>query len=144
MDLSKILSVSGKAGLYKMVAQAKNGAIVESLADKKRIQIFSGDNASTLEEISIYTLNDDLPLKDVFKKMYENLKCGKALESKADEKSLKSFFEEIIPDYDKDRVYVSHIRKILSWYNLLLEHNLLEFEDEDSKKEEPIAEKPKE
>ncbi len=135
MDLSKVLSISGKPGLFLMVGEAKNNLIVESLIDGKKTPSFAHDRVSTLKEISVYTDTEDIPLEDVFKNIYDHTE-GKAVASpkKASSEELKSLFEAVLPDYDKDAVYVSDIKKIFSWYNLLLEKGLIVFEEE---KEEP-------
>jgi hypothetical protein len=138
-DLSKILSITGKPGLFKMVAQAKNGVIVESLIDGKRFQAFSHDKVSSLEEISVFTDTDDKPLREILKTIKEKTEGGKAPDPKADNQKLKEFFETIMPDYDRDRVYVSHMKKIYAWYNLLHEKDMLDFAEKEEEKEE-IAE----
>ena len=155
MDLSKILSISGKPGLYLMVGEAKNNLIVESLIDGKKIPSFAHDRVSTLKEISIYSENEDVALEDVLKNI-NNYTDGQPIENpkKSSNDILKSTFAEILPDYDRDTVYVSDIKKIFSWYNLLLEKDMLDFteeeeeiddtndgEDEDVKKEEEQKEK---
>lgn len=138
MNLKEIMAIAGKPGLYKMIAQAKNGIVVESLIDQKRMQAFTHDKISTLEEISIYTESEDMPLRQVLQTMYQKLEGKPAPENKADNNKLKQFFGEMIPAYDKERVYVSHMQKIVNWYNLLLEHNLIDNinEDEDQATEE--------
>ena len=141
MDLSKILAISGKPGLYKMLAQTKNGMVVESIRDGKRLTAFSHERISTLEEISIYTDDKDMPLKDALKAIYEKLNGKAAISHKSEGNELKSFFEEAIPEYDKENVYVSDIRKVISWYNTLHEHNMLDFSEEEEKKEEDKGEK---
>jgi len=142
MDLSKILSISGKPGLFKMLAQTKNGMVVESLLDGKRSTAFSHERISTLEEISIYTDDEDIPLKDVLKAIYEKQNGEAALSHKSEGDELKSFFEEAVPEYDKENVYVSDIKKVINWYNTLHEHSLLDFtEEEEEKKEEEKEEK---
>jgi len=133
MDLSKILSIAGKNGLFKVVTQAKHAVIVESLIDSKRFPAFGNEKISSLEEISVFTTGEDLPLKDVFKAMYEKLEGKPAIDPKSDNNSLTKFFLGMIPDYDKDRVYVSDIKKMVSWYNMLLEKQLLDFTEEVSK-----------
>ncbi len=132
MDLSKILSISGKPGLYLMVGEAKNNLIVESLLDGKKIPSFAHDRVSTLKEISIYTDSEDVALEKVFKSIFDYT-GGKAVDSskKSSGDSLKSTFAEILPDYDRNAVYVSDIKKIFSWYNLLLEKELLDFTEEE-------------
>ncbi|HHN47740.1 MAG TPA: hypothetical protein ENN08_02200 [Bacteroidales bacterium] len=145
-DLSTILSISGKPGLYKKVAQAKNGLIVESLTDGKRFQAFAHDKVSSLDDISIFTESGDKSLKEILQKIREITDNGQAPDPKSDNQKLKEFFEKVMPDYDRERVYVSHIKKIYLWYNLLLEKNMLDFTeepeeaDESSKNEETSAE----
>lgn len=137
MELSKILSVSGRPGLYKMLSQTKNGFIVESLQDGKRFPVFSHIRVSSLEEISIYsTSEEDIPLKDIFRKMYEHLDGKEAIDSKSSDKEIIAFFEEIVPEYDKEQVYLSDMKKVLSWYNQLLEKDMLDFSEEEEEEEE--------
>jgi hypothetical protein len=138
MELSKILAISGKPGLYKMLSQTKAGFIVESLTDGKRFPVFAHERVSTLEEISIFITGDeDMPLKEVFRKIYDKLGGKPGLDAGADSKALKSFFLETIPAYDQERVYISDIKKTLSWYNLLLEKDMMDFkEDEPETKED--------
>lgn len=133
MDLTEILSISGKPGLYKMLSQTKTGMLVESMQDKKRFPVFAHEKVSSLEEISIFTEDDDIPLKDVFKKIYDLLEGDKALSHKSSADELKEFFDDAIPDYDKDRVYVSDIKKVIQWYNLLHEMEMLDFSEEETK-----------
>ncbi len=134
MDLTKILSISGRPGLFKVISQGKNAVIVESLLDQHRFPAFGHERMSTLEEISIYTTGEDRPLKEVLKAFFEKLEGKPAMDAKADQKLLVQQFAEIVPDYDPERVYASDIRKMIAWYNILLEHNLLDFKEE--KKEE--------
>lgn len=137
MELSKILAISGKPGLFKMLSQTKAGFIVESLIDGKRFPVFAHERVSTLEEISIFITGDeDMPLKEVFRKVFDKLEGKPGLDAGADSQALKSFFLETIPGYDQERVYISDIKKTLSWYNLLLDKGMLEFkEDEPETKE---------
>jgi len=132
MDLSKILSISGKPGLYKVLAQTKNGAVVESIPDGKKFTAFSHQRISTIEEISIFAEGEDLPLKEVLKVIYEKLNGQPALSHKSDGAELKEFFEGTVPNYDRENVYVSDIKKVIHWYNLLLENNLLDFSEEEA------------
>ena len=136
MELSKILSISGRPGLYKVISQAKNAVIVESLIDQKRFPVFGHEKMSSLEEISIFTNEDDIPLKDVLKAMHENLQEKEVIDPKSDSKLLKEFFLEVVPDYDQERVYVSDIKKVMNWYSLLSKNDLLDFSDEEESKEE--------
>ncbi len=137
MELSKILSISGRPGLYKMVGESKNGLIVESLADGKKFPVFTHERVSSLKEISIYTETDDISLRKVLKKIEEVLD-GKPVDNpkKASGNELKSLFEQIVPDYDRDAVYVSDIKKVFTWYNLLLEKDMLDFPEEEEEGEE--------
>ncbi len=131
--LKKILSIAGKPGLYKLVSTSKTLTLVESLIDKKRIPIYPQEKIVSLGEIAIYTMEDEIPLKDVFTKIKENEDGGKiADEHKSNNKKLFSFFETVLPTYDKEKVYASDIKKIVNWYNLLIENNI------DFEVEEPI------
>jgi len=130
MDLNKILSIAGKPGLYRLVAQAKHGLIIESLIDGKRMNAFMNEKISSLEEISLFSHNEDVALKDVLRNMYNLTNGQKAVDQKADDAAVKAFFESAIPDYDKERVYVSHMRKVIGWYNLLVEKGLVDFTEE--------------
>lgn len=136
MDLTEIMSISGKPGLYKMISQTKNGMLVESMLDQKRFPVFAHEKISSLEEISIFTETEDLPLKDIFKKINDLLEGGKALSHKSSPEELKEFFEDVVSDYDKERVYVSDIKKVVQWYNLLHEKEMLDFTEEEKEKEE--------
>jgi hypothetical protein len=141
MDLSKILSISGKPGLYKMVGQTKTGAIVESLSDNKRFPAFASERISSLEEISIFTNDEDMALKDVLKAIYDKTDGQKAIDHKSKPEELKEFFEEVIPDYDQERVYISDIKKVINWYNLLFDYDILEFSDDESDAETEESDK---
>lgn len=145
MDLSKILSISGKPGLYKLVGEAKSNLVVESLTDGKRGPAFSHERISTLEEISIYTESEDIQLKEVFRKLHDKFGEEKVLNSKkASSNDIKKLFEEVLPDYDKEAVYVSDMKKVFTWYNFLLEKGLVDFsEEEKEEKAEAEAEETK-
>ena len=136
MDLTKILSISGKPGLFKMLSQTKSGAIVESLLDGKRFPVFAHERISSLEEISIFTETDDTPLRDVLKSINEKTEGKATPDFKGNVNDIATFFEEILPDYDKERVYKSDMKKVISWYNLLLEKDLLDFTEEEEEAEE--------
>lgn len=146
MDLKKILTISGKPGLFQLMAQSKERIIVESLIDKSRLPVFPNNKVSSLEDISIFTTSEEVPLKDVLKKIYTVENGGKAIDPKSDNSTLKKYMEKILPDYDQNKVYVSDMKKLFSWYNSLLENNLLSFpekekEEEKTKKEETNSEK---
>ncbi len=140
--LKGILSVSGQSGLFKLVAESKNNIIVESLETNKRIPVHSTSKVSALEDIAIYTENGDVPLKDIFKLISDKENGGLALSPKASDYELKAYFEKVVPEYDKDRVYISDIKKVLSWYNALQQKELLDFSEtadeiKETEKEEP-------
>lgn len=142
--LKGILSISGQSGLFKLVAESKNNIIVESIETKKRLPVYSTAKVSALEDIAIYTLEGDTPLKDIFKAISEQEDGGPALSHKASGNELKSYFEKVVPDYDKDRVYVSDIKKVLLWYNTLHENEMLDFteqEEDDATSDEASEEK---
>ena len=137
MDLNKILSIAGKPGLYRLVAQSKNGLIIESLLDGKRMNAFMNEKISSLEEISLFSHSEDVALKDVLRNMFNLTSGQKAIDYKADDVKIKEFFGQIVPDYDKERVYVSHMRKVIGWYNLLLEKEMLDFTEEEVTESKP-------
>jgi hypothetical protein len=140
MDLSKILSIAGKNGLFKVITQGKNAVIVESLIDGKRFPAFGNEKISSLEEISVFTTGDDIPLKNVFKALFEKLEAQPTQHAKSDNATIKKFFLTMVPEYDQDRVYVSDMKKMLAWYNLLLENQLLDFTEEPEAKDEDAPE----
>jgi len=135
MDLSKIIAISGYPGLFKVVAQAHNGIIVESLIDKKRMQAFSTFKISALEDISIFTTGDDMPLKDVLKLLVDSEKGQASIDPKAGNEDLKAYLKNVLPNYDAERVHVSDIKKLITWYNLLEKNDLLKETEEDKKSE---------
>jgi len=129
MNLKGILSISGYPDLYRLVTQARNGIIVESLLTKKRMQAFASSKISSLEDIAIYTTDDDFPLVNVFKNIYELEEGNKCIDSKLGNEEVKEYFEKILPNYDKDRVYLSDMRRVYKWYNMLHGLNLLDFSE---------------
>ena len=136
--LKTILSVSGKPGLFKLVSNGKNMVIVESLIDKKRMPIYARDKVVSLGDIAMYTTEDEVPLRDVLKAIKEKENGEKASilpSAKPDE--LKAFLGEILPNFDKDRIYNADIKKLISWYNLLIESGI------DFEKEEDVSEEEK-
>jgi len=145
MDLKEIMSVSGQSGLFRFVSQGRNGIIVESFTDKKRSFINASQKVSSLNDIAIFTDGDEVPLKDVLKNIHE-LEPGVPIPyTKSSPDVLKKFMEKVLPNYDHNRVYVSDIKKLVSWYNALLELKLLNFEEEAAapetapKVEEPVT-----
>lgn len=141
MDLSGIITIAGYSGLYKVVAQSKNGVIVESLIDKKRMPAYSHYRISALEEISIFGVSEDIALKDVMQKIIDKENYGPAIDSKSDSKELKKYFEGVVPEFDKDRVHDSDIKKVISWYNLLQKNDLLKVKEDEKAGEESAEEK---
>lgn len=138
-DLTKILSISGQPGLYLYIAQARSGAIVESLSDKKRSCFGLTSKMTTLADISIYTTEGEMKLSEVFLKLKDVLGGAEAPASKASSDELKALFAKAIPDYDGERFYVSHMKKVVDWYNCLLKYASLDFvtpEEEASESEE--------
>jgi hypothetical protein len=141
MEFSKIISVAGKPGLFQAVSQTKTGFIVESLSDNKRFPIPSTNNVSLLENIAIYTYEEEIPLLTVFKSMYEKSEGKEAISHKESGKKLTAYFSEVLPDYDDERVYTSNIKKVIQWFNLLVQAGL----DFSAVKEtEETQEKPEE
>lgn len=138
MDLAGIISISGRPGLYKVIAQGKNNIIVESLENGKRFPAYSSDRISALEDISIYTYEDEVSFKDVLKTIYDKEGGKTCIPHKAPKNELEAYLEEVIPNYDRERVYVSDVKKIFQWYNQLHKADLLKFEEEkkEKKKEE--------
>ena len=131
MNLEKILSISGKPGLYALKVQTRTGFLAESLVDGKKISVGLKVNVSLLSEISIYTINEEKPLTEVMRNIAIKENEGPAISHKEDNAVLVDYFMEILPEYDSERVYPSDIKKILNWYNLLQSKVLVS-------KEEPI------
>ena len=134
MSLKGIISISGQQGLFKVLTQTKSGFIVESLIDKKRIPVSSTHQISMLEDISIFTVTDDIPLKDVFIKIKNAENEHPVIPAKSDGVKLKEYFKKVLPDFDEERVYTSDIKKVISWYSFV--KDLLDAEDEDSKEDD--------
>jgi len=139
MDLKEILAVSGRSGLFKIIAHNKTGVIVESMLDHKRMPVYATDKISNLEEISVFTTDKDMLLKEVFKLIYDKENGGKAIDPKSEDKKLREYFEQVLPNFDKEKVYTSDIRKMFVWYNLLHENNMLDFTEKVEEKAEEKA-----
>ena len=135
MDLSKVLSIAGKPGLFKMISQSKSGLIVESLLDGRRTPAFSHERISSLEEISIFTDTEDVPLKEVLRAIFKKEDGKATISHKSDAKELKALMLEILPDYDQERVYVSDIKKLVNWYNLLVDKGMIDLEKDQDETE---------
>lgn len=138
--LKGILAISGQSGLFKLVAEAKNNIIVESLDTGKRMPAYSTNKISALEDIAIYTDTADVPLKEVFQIIAEKENLGQAPDYKSNPNQLKSYFAEILPGYDRDRVYVSDIKKVIQWYNILQEKDMLDFSEEETEEQKENGE----
>ncbi len=140
IDLTSIISISGQPGLFKIVAQSKNGIIVESLSDKKRINVYASSKVSTLSDITMYTTGEDKPLEEIMTSIFEKEKGGPAIDNKVDDKELSAYFETVLPEYDKERVYVSNMRKLITWYNTLqLTGSLKEKEENKTRDEKSVT-----
>lgn len=127
-DLEKIFSVSGYPGLYKYVAQSNAGIILESLSTAKRASFSASARLSTLSDIAIFTEDDEIPLMELLESMKDKISSGTVSLPKTEPKELKLFFEEVLPNYDRDRFYVSHMKKVVEWYSHLEKFASLEFE----------------
>jgi hypothetical protein len=137
--LKEILSISGKPGLYKLVSQGKNMLVVESLLDGKRLPTYTRDKVVSLGDIAMFTETEEVPLRQVLSNIKTKENGGLCpVNPKADNNELKKYMSEILPDYDRDRVYPSDMRKLFSWYNILINSGIVEFEE--LKKEEIITE----
>ncbi len=141
--LKEILSISGRSGLFKMLSQAKNSFIVESLQDHKRMPVYASDRVISLAEVAIYTELEEVPLGEVLDMLYK-IQEGKEVNLKelgTDKKALFTFFETVLPSFDKERVYPTDIKKLINWYNLLVKNGFESFsmkkegEEEENKEE---------
>ena len=121
MKLEKVIAITGKPGLYQIISQSKSGVIVESLSDKKRFPVNSLHNVSTLNDIAIYTYETEVPLKAVFFNIFEKEEGKESIDPKSSKNDLLAYFSEVLPGYDEERVYASNIKKILTWYNALVQ-----------------------
>lgn len=129
MSLEKVLSISGKPGLYKLKTQTRTGFLAESLLDGKTISVSGNHNVSLLSEIAIYTLTEEVPLREVLKKISEKEDGGEAIGHKASKDELEEYFFEVLPNYDEDRVYASDIKKVVQWYNILQKNGMTDFSE---------------
>lgn len=140
--LKEILSISGKPGLFKLVSQGKNMLIVESLTDKKRMPVYARDKAVSLGDIAIFTETEEIPLGEVLEKVKTKENSAKAsIDPKSDNEALRKYMEEVLPEYDKDRVHTSDIKKLITWYNSLIENNITDFIEKEEESEGEKTEK---
>lgn len=150
MILKDILAISGEHGLFRFVAQGKNAIVIEHLETKKRMSAFASAKVSSLDEIAIFTVSEDVPLGKLFDIIWEKSSGGQAPDYKSAPEVLKKWFVEVLPGYDKDRVYVSDMKKVAQWYNTLHSLNMLVKEEEkkeehaeEQKNEAPVTEEVK-
>ncbi len=138
MEFTEILAISGQPGIYKYVAQSAHGVIVESLIDGKRMNAAATARVSALSDISIFTDDEDMPLADVFTRIYTLAGGKEAIDAKSSPEALKAAFAEALPEYDRERVHVSDIKKCFAWYNILIKAGFTEFTkpEEEGEKEE--------
>lgn len=143
MYLEKLLTVSGKPGIFKAISQTKNGFIIEDIITNKRTSISQQNQVSLLENIAVYTYDEEIPLKDLFDKIYEFTNNNQAIHHKESSTKLREFMLKVLPNYDKERVYDSDLKKIIMWYNLLQSQGLISPEKKGENIEEEKSEKPK-
>ncbi|WP_177764621.1 DUF5606 domain-containing protein [Flavobacterium sp. I3-2] len=154
MSVEKVLAISGKPGLYELKIQTRSGFIAESLVDGKKLTVGLRSNVSLLSEISIYTQTGEIKLFEIFGKIARKESNGPAISHKATDPELVAYFSEIVPDYDADRVYVSDIKKVFSWYNMMQKANMVAvfngpvqtssvFDEAEVVEEVAVEEKPK-
>ncbi len=136
----RIISISGKPGLYKLLTSTKAGIIAENLQDKKRV-MSPFTNISALDEIAVYTYDEEIPLWEIFQKIADKEKYEKTIDHKSGKKDLETFFREVLPQYDEDRFYPSHMKKIVQWYNILQQTGVLKDYLADKQKQQAAMEK---
>jgi hypothetical protein len=129
MKLDKVLSISGKPGLFELKAQTRGGFLAESFIDGKKVPVSMKSNVSILSEIAIYTITEEIPLRVVFQKIFDKEEGKQSIDHKSSKKDLTGYFSEILPEYDEERVYPSDIKKVLQWYNLLISKEITDFSD---------------
>ncbi len=139
--LKNILSITGKPGLYKLVSRGNNMLIVESLIDGKRMPTYARDKIVSLAEVSMFTTGDDIALSEVLTKVgeKEGLKVASIDPKKADNDAMRAYFAEVLPDFDRDRVYPTDIRKLVQWYNILINAGITDFTTKEDEGEEETA-----
>ena len=138
-DLKKVLSISGQPGLFNYIAPARNGFIVEAMATGQRSSVSTSAKVTTLADVSIYTDEGEATLRSVLESMRDKLQGKAAMSSKSNSEEIKKFFGEVLPGYDRDRFYVSHMKKVLDWYNCLVQFASLEFVDDEQESAEGEA-----
>lgn len=145
MDLKGIIAISGKPGLYKVAAQGRNNIIVQSLENDKKFPAFASDKISALDDISIYTYEEDVPLTEVYIKLAEKESFQKSIDHKEEPKKLREYLVTFLPNYDAERVYDTDVKKLFQWYNILIEKGLISKEKaEEAAREKQAAEEAQE
>ncbi len=134
--LKDILAITGEPGLYKLISKSSKGVIVENIETGRRMPFFAAAKISALEDIAIFTDEEDMPLKDVLKAIYDKEDGGLSIDHKSAKNDLLEYFSKVVPNYDEDRVYPNHIKKVINWYNILHKHDMLDFTEEKDEKEE--------
>ncbi len=136
MDLKEIVAISGKPGLYKFISQGRSAIIVENIETKARTSAFASEKVSTLADIAIFTEDEETPLKNIFKIIFDKEEGKETISHKSKPEELKAWFKEVLPDYDEKRVYVSDIKKVALWYNALARMEMLVFDEEEKEEKE--------
>lgn len=134
-SLKSILSISGRPGLFKLIAQTRTGILVEALSDKKRFTISAQQQVNALDEIAIYCQEGEKPLKEIYEGMEKTLKGQKSISHKSENKEIIRVFDEYVPTYDEDRVYINDMKKFFNWYNLLCDYTFFEREKKETDSE---------
>jgi hypothetical protein len=143
MNLKDILAISGYSGLFRFVSQGNSGVIVEGLIDKKRMNASASARVSALDDIAIYTDDKEVPLKEILRRIFKKEDGKQAIDPKLPNDKLKQYFAEIIPEYDREKVYVSDMKKVFTWYNILLSQNLVDLEEDPKEETEATSEEVK-
>lgn len=138
--LKDILAISGEPGLYKLVSRNAKGVIIENLDSKKRMPYYNATKISSLEDIAIFTEDDDKPLNEVLQAIKDKENGGPSIDHKSTKDELINYFRQVVPDYDEDRVYPNHIKKVISWYNILQKNDLMDFESTENKENSEVEE----
>lgn len=136
MDFSKLIVVSGKTGVFRVISQGRSGLIVESLVDGKKIPIPFSYRSTSLKDIVVFTETEEVPLLKVFNKIKEHTQAQQAISHKEPDQVIRAFFEEVLPEYDRTRVHLSDMRKIIQWYNILQQNGIMDFEEEQKNEKE--------
>ena len=142
MNLESIISVTGKPGLFKVVSQTKNGLIVESISDGKRMPVNAAEKVSALSDISVYTYEGDIPLSEVYDMLYKKTAGKASVSHKSKPEELQAALQEIVEDFDKERVYNSDLKKMFQWFNILIAADLLKPEKKEAKKDDAEKKAP--